>query len=264
MPAGVSLLHTGNSCRHRLINVVLPCHFIDASVFQSSPRLCDGHCYGWFRRWWSGSSSSYTVITLALWCACDTAYSWGVELGSLCSYLLRGSKPPGVPTDPSFSGTRQKGNVYFTGTYDHVHPSPLVCLGLQLLAAFMQAAGNIIPLYYLTTYSVYVLGFSPSTASMLLAANNAVNSVSRVSMGLLGDYVGRQNTMIICVRQIFSPIRLVAPLFLTLVSLPMCRFYSLVSRRSRSGFMPRVRVSSLSLCSMAWPLEATAPCCPLL
>ena len=128
----------------------------------------------------------------------------------------------------------------------------------------MQAAGNIIPLYYLTTYSVYVLGFSPSTASMLLAANNAVNSVARVSMGLLGDYVGRQNTMIFCVRSIFSPIRLAVPLFLTLVLLPICRSSSLVSHRSRSGFMPSVRVSLLSLCSMAWPLEATAPSCPLL
>lgn len=39
---------------------------------------------------------------------------------------------------------------------------------------------------------------------MLLAANNAVNSVARVSMGLLGDYVGRQNTLVICVRLTFS------------------------------------------------------------
>jgi len=70
---------------------------------------------------------------------------------------------------------------------------------LQLFAAFFQAAGNIIPLYYLSTYSVYVLGFSPTAASMLLAGNNAVNSVARVSMGLLGDYVGRQNTLVICV-----------------------------------------------------------------
>jgi len=76
---------------------------------------------------------------------------------------------------------------------------PPVRSGLQLLAAFLQAAGNVIPLYYLTTYSIYVLGFSPTTASMLLAANNAVNSVARVSMGLLGDYAGRQNTMIFCV-----------------------------------------------------------------
>ncbi|KAI9507798.1 major facilitator superfamily domain-containing protein [Russula earlei] len=79
---------------------------------------------------------------------------------------------------------------------------------LQLLAAFLQAAGNIIPLYYLTTYSVSVLGLSPTTASMLLALNNAVNSVARVLMGLLADYVGRQNTMVSCV--IFSGVSVFA------------------------------------------------------
>jgi nitrate/nitrite transporter NarK len=45
-----------------------------------------------------------------------------------------------------------------------------------------------------------VLGFSPQTASVLLAVNNAANSVARVTTGLLADYVGRQNTMIACVR----------------------------------------------------------------
>jgi MFS family permease len=70
----------------------------------------------------------------------------------------------------------------------------------QLFASFFQAAGNIIPLYYLTTYSTYVLGFSPTTASMLLAVNNGVNSVSRVAMGFIADYAGRQNTLVGCVR----------------------------------------------------------------
>jgi hypothetical protein len=35
---------------------------------------------------------------------------------------------------------------------------------------------------------------------MLLALNNGVNSVARVVLGLAADYVGRQNTMITCVR----------------------------------------------------------------
>ena len=74
----------------------------------------------------------------------------------------------------------------------------------QLLASFFQAAGNIIPLYYLTTYSTYVLGFSPTTASMLLAVNNGVNSASRVAMGFIADYAGRQNTLIGCVRSDLS------------------------------------------------------------
>lgn len=70
---------------------------------------------------------------------------------------------------------------------------------LQLFTAFLQAAGNIIPLYYLPLYSTAVLGFSSRTASMLLAVNNATNSVARVATGLLADYAGRQNTMIACV-----------------------------------------------------------------
>jgi len=37
-------------------------------------------------------------------------------------------------------------------------------------------------------------------ASMLLAVNNGVNSVSRVTMGLIADYAGRQNTLVGCVR----------------------------------------------------------------
>jgi hypothetical protein len=73
----------------------------------------------------------------------------------------------------------------------------------QLFASFFQAAGNIIPLYYLTTYSTYVLGYSPTTASMLLAVNNGVNSISRVAMGILADYAGRQNTLVGCVRPDF-------------------------------------------------------------
>ena len=91
-------------------------------------------------------------------------------------------------------------DIHLAGTPSCAYPSSPVGSGLQLLAAFFQAAGNIIPLYYLSTYSVYVLGFSPTAASMLLAANNAVNSVARVSMGLLGDYAGRQNTLVVCVR----------------------------------------------------------------
>ncbi|KAF8481821.1 MFS general substrate transporter [Russula ochroleuca] len=78
---------------------------------------------------------------------------------------------------------------------------------LQLFAAFFQAAGNIIPLYYLTTYSTYVLGLSPTAASMLLAVNNGVNSVARVAMGLIADHVGRQNTLVGCV--IFSAVSVV-------------------------------------------------------
>ncbi|KAJ7731423.1 major facilitator superfamily domain-containing protein [Mycena maculata] len=65
----------------------------------------------------------------------------------------------------------------------------------QAMGAFLQAAGNVIPLYYMTSYSTSILSYSRSTGSLLLAINSAVNSVSRVAMGVLADGVGRQNTM---------------------------------------------------------------------
>ncbi|KAF9498832.1 monocarboxylate transporter [Pleurotus eryngii] len=66
----------------------------------------------------------------------------------------------------------------------------------QALAAFLQAAGNIIPVYYLSSYCVAVLNYPRSMGSLLLAINSGVNSVSRISMGILADHIGRQNTLI--------------------------------------------------------------------
>lgn len=74
-------------------------------------------------------------------------------------------------------------------------PSAYACI-LQALGTAMQAAGNIIPLYYLNTFAISVLGYSVSAASILLAINNVANSTSRVLMGLLADRIGRQNTLI--------------------------------------------------------------------
>lgn len=78
------------------------------------------------------------------------------------------------------------------------HPSSW----LQAFGSFFQAAGNIVPSYYITSYSVTVLSYSRSTGSTLLAVNSAVNSVSRVGMGLIADLVGRQNTLIVGVSEI--------------------------------------------------------------
>ncbi|EIW81101.1 MFS general substrate transporter [Coniophora puteana RWD-64-598 SS2] len=67
----------------------------------------------------------------------------------------------------------------------------------QSLGAFLQAAGNFVPMIYMATYSTSVLGYSASTASLVIALNNGVNSISRVLMGVLADRVGRQNTMFV-------------------------------------------------------------------
>ena len=73
----------------------------------------------------------------------------------------------------------------------------------QSFGAFLQAAGNTVPVYFLTTYSISILSYSSSTGSLLLAVNTAVNSVARIGMGILADRVGRQNTMILSVRPSF-------------------------------------------------------------
>ena len=91
-----SLPFTGSSRWHRIINVILPRHLTDSCVFQPSPWVCDGHCYGRLRRRWTGFRSRHPVIASALWCTRDTAYSRGVELCDLCCYFLRYAAPSGV------------------------------------------------------------------------------------------------------------------------------------------------------------------------
>ena len=56
-----------------------------------------------------------------------------------------------------------------------------------------------VPVYFLTTYSISILSYSSSTGSLLLAVNTAVNSAARIGMGILADRVGRQNTMVLSV-----------------------------------------------------------------
>jgi MFS family permease len=65
-------------------------------------------------------------------------------------------------------------------------------------AAFLQAGGNGLPATFLVEYSG-VLGYEAGFGASLLAVSNAVNSVSRVGMGWVGDRVGRQNTLILTV-----------------------------------------------------------------
>ncbi|KAK0651100.1 major facilitator superfamily domain-containing protein [Cercophora newfieldiana] len=67
---------------------------------------------------------------------------------------------------------------------------------LSSIAAFLQAAGAQLPLSFIPSYSVG-LGLSASKGANFLAAANAINAVSRIFTGYIGDRVGRQNTLII-------------------------------------------------------------------
>jgi MFS family permease len=122
---------------------------------------------------------------------------WNFVICIPISFVIR-RHPAYFPVRPSLALAKR--GTFVLQVCKATHPSATSRSCLQLLTAFLQASGNIIPLYYLTTYSVTVLGFSASVASMLLAVNNGVNSVARVILGLVADYVGRQNTLIACVR----------------------------------------------------------------
>ncbi|THU78405.1 MFS general substrate transporter [Dendrothele bispora CBS 962.96] len=66
----------------------------------------------------------------------------------------------------------------------------------QSFAAFLQAGGNVVPLYYMSSYAVSVLLLPQSTSSLFVSINSGVNSVSRILMGILADHIGRQNTLV--------------------------------------------------------------------
>jgi nitrate/nitrite transporter NarK len=72
-----------------------------------------------------------------------------------------------------------------------LRPSFLFSVG----AAFLQAGGNGVPITFVAEYSV-ALGYSSTKAAGWLAVMNAVNSVSRVGTGWVGDKWGRQNVLI--------------------------------------------------------------------
>lgn len=66
---------------------------------------------------------------------------------------------------------------------------------LQAVAAMSQAAGNFVPLTFLPEFSAS-LGYTAAFGAALLAINNGLNAFSRVFMGFVGDFAGRQNTLI--------------------------------------------------------------------
>lgn len=67
---------------------------------------------------------------------------------------------------------------------------------IQSLAVFLQASGNFVPLTFMTTFST-TLGYTSAFAAVLLAVNNGVNTISRILLGALADYIGRQNMIVL-------------------------------------------------------------------
>ncbi|MCJ1354141.1 MAG: hypothetical protein MMC33_004128 [Icmadophila ericetorum] len=69
---------------------------------------------------------------------------------------------------------------------------------LSVVAGLLQSSGNLVPLTFLSEFSV-TLGYTANFGAILIAVNNGVNSISRLLTGFAGDKFGRQNTLILTV-----------------------------------------------------------------
>lgn len=67
---------------------------------------------------------------------------------------------------------------------------------LSLLASVLQSSGNLIPLTFLSEFSI-ALGYSASFGAALIAVNSGINSASRILTGFAGDAFGRQNMLVL-------------------------------------------------------------------
>jgi MFS family permease len=65
-------------------------------------------------------------------------------------------------------------------------------------AAFLSAAGNLLPGIFLPQFSV-AIGYSAGFGAILLAISNGVASASQTLVGFAGDKFGRQNTLLFMV-----------------------------------------------------------------
>jgi MFS family permease len=69
---------------------------------------------------------------------------------------------------------------------------------LSVIAALLQSSGNLIPLTFLSQYSI-ALGYTASFGAALIAISNGINSISRILTGFAGDAFGRQNMLILTI-----------------------------------------------------------------
>lgn len=114
---------------------------------------------------------------------------WTLRILALLNVII--SLPIALNAAPSRFRTRRQTHVNLSLA---VKPAFLLSVG----AAFLQAAGNLLPLTFLVEYS-RAIGYSASFGAVLLAISNGVNSAFRVLAGYAGDKFGRQNTLIVTV-----------------------------------------------------------------
>ena len=128
---------------------------------------------------------SYAPATRAL--LAGVGVRWTLRTLGLFNFFV--SLPIALATPPSRSSTIRP-------TLVNVSLARKPAFVLQALAAMAQAAGNFVPLTFLSEFST-TLGYTAAFGAALLAVNNGVNSASRIVMGHIADKFGRQNTLIL-------------------------------------------------------------------
>lgn len=68
---------------------------------------------------------------------------------------------------------------------------------LQLTASFLQSAGYLIPLIFMSKYGES-LGYTYSQGALFIGINNAVNAIFKVVLGYGADRIGRLNMITLC------------------------------------------------------------------
>jgi MFS family permease len=114
---------------------------------------------------------------------------WTLRFLALFNLLI--SLPIALTAAPSRFLTRRPTHVDLKLA---LKPAFLLSVG----AAFLQAAGNLLPLTFLVEYSL-TLGYTANFGAILLAISNGVNSAFRILTGVAGDKFGRQNTLILTI-----------------------------------------------------------------
>jgi MFS family permease len=64
-------------------------------------------------------------------------------------------------------------------------------------AGFFQAAGYLIPMYFMTAFS-QSMGFSINTSALFLGINNGISAIGKIILGYTADKYGRINALLLC------------------------------------------------------------------
>lgn len=109
----------------------------------------------------------------------------------LCFLNLLISLPIALATSPSRFVSRRRTRIDL-----EIAKKPAFLL--SSIASVLQASGNLVPLTFLSEFSV-ALGYSAGFGAILISINSAINAGSRILTGIAGDKFGRQNTLIITI-----------------------------------------------------------------